>query len=170
MLDLSYYLRGNAGKSYRVLAFIDPCGMNVDWSSIETFRNLSIDMWILVPTGLGANRLLMKDGNKIPDSWFTKLENFFGIAKDVILKCTYTEYTETDLFGNTKTILRKNDKSIKEIQKLYSERLKTIFKYVSSPYVMRNSHNSTMFHLFLASNNSSAVDIANDIVKKYNQI
>ena len=170
MLDLSYYLKGKTGKSYRVLAFIDPCDMNVDWSSIESFRGLGIDMWILVPTGLGANRLLMKDGNKIPDSWFIKLENFFGITKELILKCTHTEYTETDLFGTQKKMLIKNDKGIKEIQRLYSERLKTIFKYVSSPYVMRNSHNSTMFHLFLASNNNSAVEIANDIVKKYNQI
>lgn len=170
MLDLSYYLKGKTGKSYRVLAFIDPCGMNVDWSSIESFRGLGIDMWILVPTGLGANRLLMKDGNKIPDSWFIKLENFFGITKELILKCTHTEYTETDLFGTQKKMLIKNDKGIKEIQRLYSERLRTIFKYVSSPYVMRNSHNSTMFHLFLASNNNSAVEIANDIVKKYNQI
>lgn len=170
MLDLSHYLRRTIGKSYRVLAFIDPCGMNVDWSSIELFRGLGIDMWILVPTGLGANRLLMKDGNKIPDSWLIKFENFFGITKELILKCTYTEYIEADLFGNTKTVLRKNDKGVKEIQRLYSERLKTIFKYVSSPYVMRNSHNFTMFHLFLASNNNSAVEIANDIVKKYNQI
>ena len=170
MIDMADYLRGRKGKSYRVLAFIDPCGMNVDWSSIEYLRGLGIDMWILVPTGLGANRLLMKDGNNIPESWFIKLEKFFGINKELILQCTHTEVIETDLFGDTKRKLVKNDKGIKEVQRLYSQRLKSVFKYVSNPYVMRNSQNSTMFHLFLASNNSTAVGIANDIVRKYNQM
>jgi three-Cys-motif partner protein len=170
MIDMANYLRGRNGKSYKVLAFIDPCGMNVDWSSIEYLKGLGIDMWILVPTGLGANRLLMKDGNNIPESWFIKLEKFFGINKELILQCTHTEVIETDLFGDTKRKLVKNDKGIKEVQRLYSQRLKSVFKYVSNPYVMRNSQNSTMFHLFLASNNSTAVNIANDIVRKYNQM
>lgn len=170
MIDMADYLRGRHGKIYKVLAFIDPCGMNVDWSSIEYLKGLGIDMWILVPTGLGANRLLMKDGNNIPESWFIKLEKFFGINKELILQCTHTEVIETDLFGDTKIKLVKNDKGIREVQRLYSQRLKSVFKYVSNPYVMRNSQNSTMFHLFLASNNNTAVGIANDIVRKYNQM
>lgn len=101
MLDMANYLKGRDGKNFKVLAFIDPCGMNVDWCSIESLIGLGIDMWILVPTGLGANRLLMKDGYSIPDSWFIKLEKFFGIKKELILQCTHTEVTETDLFGNT---------------------------------------------------------------------
>lgn len=86
------------------------------------------------------------------------------------MQCTHTEVIKTDLFGNTERKLIKNDKGIKEVQRLYSQRLKSVFKYVSNPYVMRNSQNSTMFHLFLASNNSTAVGIANDIVRKYNQM
>jgi three-Cys-motif partner protein len=170
LIDMSNYLRGYKGRNYKVLAFIDPCGMNVNWSSIECLKGLGVDMWILVPTGLGANRLLMKDGNKIPDSWWKKLVDFFGIKKEQILESTYTEVIQQDLFGNITKELRKNDKGIREIQHIYSERLRTVFKFVSQPYVMRNDHNSTMFHLFLASNNQVAVNIANDIVRKYNQM
>ncbi|MFD2573780.1 three-Cys-motif partner protein TcmP [Spirosoma soli] len=159
--------RGNGGKSFKVLAFIDPFGMNVNWSSIEALRGLSVDMWILAPTGIGANRLLPRTGN-IPDTWAAKLESFFGVPKDLIYKNIYQETTETDLFGNSTTVLQKNKKALKEISKLYSERLSTVFKFVSNPYEMRNSSNSTMYHLYLASNNTTAVKIANDIVLKYN--
>ena len=57
-LDLANYLRHPKNKSYRTLAYIDPCGMQVEWRSIECLRGLLMDTWILVPTGLGVNRLL----------------------------------------------------------------------------------------------------------------
>lgn len=170
ILDLADFLtgrRGKGGKDYKVLAFIDPFGMNVQWPSIEALRGLGIDMWILAPTGIGANRLLTRTGI-VPDAWATKLESFFGIPKELIYGNVYTETTQTDLFGNSVTAIHKNQKALGEINKLYSERLSTIFKYVSNPYEMRNSSNSTMYHLYLASNNTTAVKIANDIVMKYN--
>ncbi|MBO0952018.1 three-Cys-motif partner protein TcmP [Fibrella forsythiae] len=170
ILDLAAFLtgkRGEGGRNYKVLAFIDPFGMNVQWSSIEALRGLGVDMWILAPTGIGANRLLTRNG-QIPDSWANKLESFFGVSKDLIYKNLYRETVETDLFGNTTTTLSKNKKALDEISRLYSERLLTVFKHVSNPYEMRNSTNSTMYHLYLASNNTTAVKIANDIVLKYN--
>lgn len=48
------------------------------------------------------------------------------------------------------------------------KRLQEVFEYVSKPYELRNSSNSVMYHLFLTSNNKTAVNIANDIVRKYN--
>ncbi len=62
IIDLSNFLRDPKNKKIRTLAYIDPCGMQVEWRSIENLRGLPIDMWILVPTGLGVNRLLKKDG------------------------------------------------------------------------------------------------------------
>ena len=170
ILKLADFLTGKLGmdgKKYKVLAFIDPFGMNVQWSSIEALRGLGVDMWILAPTGIGANRLLSRDG-QIPDAWASKLESFFGVSKELIYGNIYTETTQTDLFGNSTTSLQKNKKALSEINKMYSERLSTVFKYVSNPYDMRNSSNSTMYHLYLASNNTTAVKIANDIVLKYN--
>ena len=43
-----------------VLGFIDPKGMQLEWSSLEILRGLPIDLWILNPTS-GANRLLARD-------------------------------------------------------------------------------------------------------------
>jgi three-Cys-motif partner protein len=73
--SLAKFLKSEKGKKYKVLAFIDPKGMQVNWKSLEVLKNLPIDLWILTPTGVGTNRLLKKNGN-IRDSWLKKLEDF----------------------------------------------------------------------------------------------
>ena len=85
MLDLSNYSRNPKNKNYRTLAYVDPCGMQVEWRSIECLRGLPLDMWVLVPTGLGVNRLLKNNG-KISDIWLEKLEKFLGLSREEIEK------------------------------------------------------------------------------------
>lgn len=79
LISMSKFLQKN--RSFRVLAFIDPYGMSVNWSSIEALKGLGVDLWILVPTGIGVNRMLKKDG-KITDAWFIKLEKFLGVDRN----------------------------------------------------------------------------------------
>ena len=165
LIKLAKYLQKEEGKDYKVLAFIDPCGMNVNWSSIEALKGLGVDLWILVPTGLGVNRLLKKDGN-IPEAWLSKLETFFGIDRNLLIRSVYEEVTTTDLFGEVRTETVKNKNSAQIIRDTYVQKMHEIFKFVSNPYELRNSKSSIMFHFFLASNNQAAVKIANDIIKK----
>jgi three-Cys-motif partner protein len=47
LIDLSNFLRNPKNKNYRTLAYIDPCGMQVEWRSIESLRDLPIDVWML---------------------------------------------------------------------------------------------------------------------------
>ena len=47
-------------KEYAALVFLDPFGMQIDWSSIEELKGTRSDVWILVPTGVIVNRLLDK--------------------------------------------------------------------------------------------------------------
>jgi len=164
MLDLSNYLRNPKNKNYRTLAYIDPCGMQVEWRSIESLRGLPLDMWVLVPTGLGVNRLLKNNG-QISDAWLERLELFLGMEKKEIEIFFYKE--QENLFGEVMKIKREN--AIKKSAKLYHSRLKSVFEYVSNAYELKNSANSIMYHLFLTSNNKTAIKIANDIVKKYNK-
>ena len=45
----------------RAVVFLDPYGMQVEWSTINAMANTkAIDLWILFPLGIGVNRLLMK--------------------------------------------------------------------------------------------------------------
>jgi three-Cys-motif partner protein len=164
IIDLSNFLRDPKNKNVRTLAYVDPCGMQVEWRSIESLRGLPIDMWILVPTGLGVNRLLKKDG-KISDAWLQKLELFLGLTRDEIEQRFYKK-TAT-LFENIEFV-EKEKNAVEISAKLYQSRLKEVFEFVSKPYELGNSSNSVMYHLFLTSNNKAAEKIASEIVRKYN--
>src|SRR5713101_5337050 len=46
-------------KLNRAVVFLDPFGMQVEWSLIETLgRTQAIDLWLLFPLGVAVNRLL----------------------------------------------------------------------------------------------------------------
>lgn len=161
--DMAKFLRSEKGKDHKALAFIDPCGMEVNWESIACLKGLPIDMWLLIPTGIGVNRLLRKD-NEISDAWWQKLENFYGVSRDYLNKSFYNSVIRWTLFGEEEFVY-KNPDSLNKIEKIYTERLKGVFKFVSQAYVLKNKTQSIMFHFVLASNNHVAVGIANDIIK-----
>ncbi len=118
-----------------------------------------------MPTGLGVNRLLKKNG-QISDAWLERLEVFLGLSREDIEGKFYKKI-ET-LFPEI-TFIKKEQFAIEKSAKLYRDRLREVFEFVSKPYELRNSSNSIMYHLFLASNNETAVKIGNDIVKKFNK-
>lgn len=163
---MSNYLKNN--PNYRALVFIDPFGMSVEWSSIECLKNLGVDLWILVPTGVGVNRLLKNDG-QINEKWIQKLIAFLGIDEERIKTEFYNVETVNTLFGE-ETMIKKELNAIEKIYKLYVEKLKEVFKFVSNPYVLRNSNNSIMYHFMLATNNNNAMKIANDVIKPENKL
>ena len=163
--DLSEFLKNHV--FYRALIFIDPYGMSVNWESIESLKGLNVDLWILVPSGIGANRLLKKDG-KISDSWYKKLESFLGMERIEIDRQFYKTTRDLTLFGEENNV-EKYDDAISKLGGLYADRLKSIFQYVSKPFLMRNSSNSIMYHFMMATNNSAGLQIANDVIKsKFN--
>jgi three-Cys-motif partner protein len=164
--SMSGFLTSTKGKKYKTLAYIDPCGMQLNWSSLQTLEKLSVDAWILIPTGMGVNRLLKKDG-KISDAWLTKLEVFLGMEQKDILSYFYKERVTPTLFGDE--IKVQKEEAIERSAELYQERLKKLFKFVSKPYILKNSSNSVMFHFLMVTNNPSAVKVANEIVSKYNK-
>lgn len=149
--------------TYRALAFVDPYGMDVDWASIECLKGLGIDLWILVPTGVGANRLLKVNG-EISEGWYKALETFLGLSRTEIDKRFYRRTTVPTLFGD-ETAVTKEKYAIQKLGDLYAERLNEIFKHVSKPFLMKNSMNSIMYHFMMATNNDAGVKIANDVIK-----
>jgi three-Cys-motif partner protein len=164
--DMAVFLAHNT--NYRALAFIDPYGMDVNWSSIESLKGLGIDLWILVPTGVGANRLLKVNG-EISEGWYKALETFLGLPKEEIDKRFYRRTTISTLFGN-ETRVRKEKDAVRKLGDLYAARLKEVFNFVSKPFIMKNSMNSIMYHFMMATNNAAGVKIANDVIKpKYGE-
>ncbi|MCC5944003.1 MAG: three-Cys-motif partner protein TcmP [Bernardetiaceae bacterium] len=163
--DLVQHLRKPPYENkIKTLAFVDPFGMSVNWSTIELFKKMAIDMWILIPTGMGVNRLLKKDGD-INESWIQKLELFLGMSEEDIKRHFYTSHTTTNLFGE-ETVIKKQENAIGIAHELYTKRLNSVFTHISDAYVMRNSQNAILYHFLLASNNPTAIKIANDIIGK----
>lgn len=159
--SMAVYLRKN--KDFRVLGFIDPYGMALEWQSIEVLKELGIDLWILVPTGIGVNRLLKVNG-EISDAWLKRLEKFLGLERRAIIDYFYkTKRTQT-LFGE-ETISIKEARAIEKAGKLYKQRLNEVFDFVSEPFPLKNSTGSIMYHFMMATNNKAALKIANDIIK-----
>ncbi len=161
--DMADFLKKE--KSFRALAFIDPFGMSLNWSSIVALKGLGVDLWILVPTGIGINRLLKKNG-EISDALFKKLEQTLGLNATEIRSYFYRSKTENTLFGDVSFTEKESD-AINKIGSLYRIRLNEIFKFVSEALPLKNSTNSIMYHFMLASNNAAALKIANGIIKVY---
>src|SRR5688572_11964662 len=158
---MAEFLKTN--KNFRALAFIDPYGMSVNWRSIESLKNLVVDLWILVPTGIGVGRLLKKNGD-ISEAWLAKLENFLGLTKSEIMKHFYRKQEVNTLFGS-ETIIEKEKNAVNKAGELYKNRLNTVFKFVSESFVMRNTTNSILYHFMMATNNAHALKIANEVIR-----
>lgn len=153
------FLRTSKGREYKVLGFIDPKGMQLNWSSLEVLRGLPIDLWILNPTS-GTNRLLVRN-QAITESWLLRLEQFLGLNRDSILKHFYSK--QPNLFGDIDLI--KETDPINKLHELYAKRLAgNIFKYVSNPKVLTNNSGAPLFHFFMATNSEIALRIANAVV------
>lgn len=161
LMSMAEFLKAN--KIFRALVFIDPYGMSVNWSSIEALKGLGVDLWILVPTGIGIGRLLKNDGN-ISEAWLSKLEKFLGLSQEKIKKHFYKTKEQNTLFG-IETIIEKEKNTVNKAGELYKQRLNTIFKFVSESFVMKNSTNSIMYHFMMATNNPTALKIANEVIK-----
>jgi len=140
----------------RAAIFIDPYGMQVQWSTLEHLANTkAVDIALLFPTG-PLNRLLKRDGN-IPEDWARRIDQHLGPCD--WRSAFYTTTVNQDLFGN----VAETEKSAKilDLQKFVQNRLQTIFSYVhDEPVPLRNSKGSLLYDLFIICANSSERAIA----------
>jgi three-Cys-motif partner protein len=165
LIALARFLK-EKGKGYKVLGFIDPKGMQLEWRSLEALKGLPIDLWILNPTS-GANRLLKRD-MEIDESWLNRLNLFLGMDRDEIINSFYKPVVTHDLWGQHEH-MHKESNCIQKLHELYAKRLVgNLFKYASRPRVLKNSQNSILFHFFMVTNNSIGLKIADAVVEPKN--
>jgi three-Cys-motif partner protein len=156
---LAKFLRTDKGRVFKVLGFIDPKGMQLEWSSLEILRGLPIDLWVLNPTS-GTNRVLKRKG-EMNESWLRRLELFLGMNREEIKNHFYSK--RPTLFGDL-DVVKEND-PIRKLHELYASRIAgNIFKYVSDPKILKNNSGAPLFHFFMATNNEIGLRIANSVV------
>ncbi len=144
--------------SRRAVLFLDPYGMQVQWSTIEAVaRTKAIDMWLLFPVGIGVNRLLRRDAD-IPAAWRDRLTALLGT--DNWFEEFYRTETTRDLFGEDRTRIVKQA-TTDTIGRYFVNRLGTVFSAVADqPRVLSNSNGTPLYLLCFAAGNSKGAPIA----------
>jgi three-Cys-motif partner protein len=153
----------NRNNPERAVLFLDPYGMQVNWSTVEAVgKSNAIDMWWLFPVGIAVSRLLKKD--QIPvDICGNRLDATFGTTewRDRF----YCKVSEKKLFGVEEKIIKQVDWH--GVSLFNIEQLKKVFKFVTEePLVLRNSIHSPMYTLCFASQNKNGHKIAQEIINK----
>lgn len=153
--------------SHRAVMFLDPYGMQVDWQTVEAVaKTHAIDLWLLVPLGIGMNRILTRSGD-IPSEWRTALDRFLGTPD------WYDAFYAVDqdqLLLGFDDEPRRVKASMEVMAKFFVDRLRTIFPGVAEPGVLRNSANCPLYLFCFAAGNERGKDpalrIANHILKE----
>ena len=110
-------------RSRRAVLFLDPYGLQVDWTTIEAVaQTRAIDLWLLFPLGIGVNRLLTKSG-EIPVEWRQRLNRLLG-TKDWYDEFYSVELTPT-LFGTDQERIVKA--TMESIGRYFNNRLSANF-------------------------------------------
>jgi three-Cys-motif partner protein len=152
-------------KGRRAVLFLDPYGMQVEWTTILAIaRTEAIDMWLLFPLGIGVNRLLTRTAS-IPEAWTRRLDLLLGTSD--WFDAFYSFEERRDLFGEP--VDRVVKASTETIGKFFNDPLKDIFAGVAKhPRVLRNRVGCPLYLLCYAAGNPKgapvAVRIAEDLL------
>jgi three-Cys-motif partner protein len=152
-------------QRHRAVVFLDPYGMQVDWTTIEAIAaTKAIDLWILFPLGVAVNRLLTK--NMPPKPWADALTRSFG--NEEWKQEFYPKKTERTLFGDEET--ERKEANFERIGRYFLKRLEAVFAQIApNPRTMTNSKGVPIYLLCFAAGNpkgaSTAVKIAKEILE-----
>jgi three-Cys-motif partner protein len=153
-------------QRHRAVVFLDPYGMQVDWTTLEAIaKTKGIDLWLLFPLGMAVNRLLTRH-EPPPKKWAEALTRIFGT--DQWEKEFYPKKRERTLFGEEETERKEAD--FERIGRFFLKRLRSIFAGVAPrPLVLTNSKGVPIYLLCFAAGNPkgapTAVKIAKDILE-----
>jgi three-Cys-motif partner protein len=144
----------------RALCLLDPYGLHLDWSVIESAGKMrSVDMFLNFPVADMNRNVLWRHPEGVDAADIKRMNQFWGDEswKDV----AYT----SDLFGHPE---KEENRSVAEG---FRQRLLKVagFKHVPEPLPMRNTKGAIVYYLFFASQKPAAEHIISDIFKRYRQ-
>nr|WP_200997096.1 three-Cys-motif partner protein TcmP [Rhizobium rhizogenes]QCL10292.1 hypothetical protein pC6.5b_398 [Rhizobium rhizogenes] len=114
-------------KTHRGLAFLDPFGARLEWSSVKSLADTGLfEVVVNFALNMAINRMLPNDGN-VPVAWAETLDRFFGSHK------WFDEVYSSDAHGLfASTEIRKRDDYSVRLLELYRRNLKSAFGFVST--------------------------------------
>jgi len=154
----------------RAFVFLDPYGLQVDLETVRELANTkTCDIFVNFSV-MGVTRLLPRNQNPEPKV-VEQLNQVMGCTDWITEIYQKPPAVQLDLFGNAAEPISSRDTIAAEwLASLYTEQLRSLFPHVSKPVLMRNSTNSVLYALCLASHNSNAIKITNDIFNRYEKL
>lgn len=134
-----------AKATHRGVAFLDPFGAHLPWSSIEKLSQTGLfEVIINFPLDMAINRLMKLDAN-IPDTWKAQLDGVFGESDWM----SEAYDTSGDFFG----VPRKRPDARERLLKLYLQKLRDAFGHVAKPKLITNTRGHPLYYLIWAGPN-----------------
>ena len=135
-----------AKASHRGVAFLDPFGAHLPWSSLERLSQTGLfEVIINFPLDMAINRLMKLDAN-IPDTWKAQLDSIFGESDWM----SEAYDTSDDFFG----ALRKRPDARDRLLKLYLKKLRDAFGHAAKPKLITNTRGHPLYYLIWAGPNA----------------
>jgi three-Cys-motif partner protein len=154
----------------RAFVFLDPYGLQVDWETVRELANTrTCDIFVNFSV-MGVTRLLPRGQNPEPEV-IEQLSQVMGSTNWIAEIYREPPGVQLDIFGNPTGPTSSRDTIQAEwLASLYAEQLRSLFPHVSRPVLMRNSTNSVLYALCLASHNQTAIKITNEIFNRYEKL
>lgn len=156
--------RGTVGNGIRGVIFLDPYGMEVNWTTVEAIAATeALDCWYFFPLA-GLYRNAPRDPLKLDQTKINALNRVLGTS-DWRTAWYESAAPQYDLLGELIASERRNV-DVDAIEKYVGERLSSIFKgAVLPPLRIRNASGAPLASLFFAISNPApaAVKLASKI-------
>lgn len=154
----------------RAFVFLDPYGLQVDWETVRELANTrTCDIFVNFSV-MGVTRLLPRDQTPEPEV-IEQLNKVMGSTDWITQIYQEPPATQLDIFGNpAESTLSRDTIRAEWLVSLYTQHLRDLFPHVSNPVLMRNSTNSVLYALCLASHKETAITITNDIFNRYERL
>jgi three-Cys-motif partner protein len=142
--------RLSTNNRFRAVIFLDPFGMQVDWATLQAIQQSGrVDLWLLIPTGIGVARLLPRSG---PPSatWETRLDRCLGTSewRSALLEA------KPDLLGH---IAPRREVGLRKIVDFVMSRLRSLFGPGLHPTALElHIRHRPAYHLIFACSSRSA--------------
>jgi three-Cys-motif partner protein len=149
----------------RGLIFLDPFGMNTEWSTIEQVAETRALEILMNFPAMALNRtVLPNDPNALTEAQIERMNRFWGSTewRDDIYEEVPT------LFGPVEIKIRRT--TGQRLGQLFKNRLEEVFPHVTDPLVMTNSKNAPLYCLIFAGHNPTGAKIVRDIFQRYQQL
>jgi len=149
-------------STWRGVIFLDPYGMNVDWTTLQAVAKTELlDVWYLFPIS-GVYRQAARSMSAVDEYKAAALDRCLGTAewRDAF----YRESGQLDLFGDAPEVSR--FANVDGIEQFVRARLQQIFPSVSKPLRLPRT-GAPLYSLFFAVSNKSprAIGLAQKIAK-----